>query len=55
MQKKCLMAEAVVDQINEVAVDIFGDILIEEAGDGFVLIEEYKSMFLQGEFDNAGK
>jgi hypothetical protein len=55
LQKKCLMAEAVVDQINEVAVDIFGDILIEEAGDGFVLIEEYKSMFLQGEFDNAGK
>lgn len=46
LSKNRLMAEAVVDQINETAVDIFGDVLIEDTGEGFCLIEEYESMFL---------
>ena len=33
--------EAVVDEINEVAVDIIGDILIEETENGYGIIEDY--------------
>lgn len=40
-----LMPEAVVDEINDCAVEIFGDILIEETDDGYGVIEDYKSIF----------
>ncbi len=40
-----LLAEAVVDVINEKAVEIFEDILIEETESGFCIIEDYKAMF----------
>ena len=40
-----LLPEALIDEINEVAVEIFGDILIEEADIGYQIIEEYRSIF----------
>ena len=33
------------DEINDCAVEIFGDILIEETDDGYGVIEDYKSIF----------
>ena len=44
-KEKRLMAEAIVDEINESAVDILGDIVIEEADDGFRIIEDYQGIF----------
>lgn len=40
-----LLPEAIADEINEVAVSIFGDILLEEVGDGYRIIEDYQSIF----------
>lgn len=40
-----LLPEALADQINETAVSIFGDILLEEADDGYRIIEDYQSFF----------
>ncbi len=40
-----LLAEAVVDTINEKAAEIFDDILIEETENGFAILDDYKSMF----------
>ncbi len=42
-----IIAEAVVDEINEAAADIFGDILIEELDFGYQIIEDYKDIFIQ--------
>lgn len=36
--------EALVDRINEIAVDTIGDILIDEGQDGFCVIDDYKDM-----------
>ena len=44
-RKNGLLPEAIVDGINEAAVDCFGDILIEESDGGYRIIEEYRSMF----------
>ncbi len=41
-----ILPEAVADVINEKAVDIFEDILIEETDGGYIVIEDYKSMFV---------
>jgi len=46
LQKKHLMAEAVADEINECAFEHFGDVLIEDTGEGFCLIEDYEFIFL---------
>ena len=40
-----IMPEAVVDEINGCAAETLGDILIEEANDGYQIIEDYKPMF----------
>lgn len=41
-----ILPDAVVDEINEIAVDTLGDILIEQSDDGsFIILEEYRSMF----------
>jgi hypothetical protein len=40
-----IMIEAAVDEINEAASEIFGDIVIEEADVGFKVIDDYKEMF----------
>ena len=44
LKKKGILAEALVDEINEIAVDEFGDILIEHDGEKYVVIEEYKDI-----------
>jgi hypothetical protein len=36
------MMDAIVEEINTLASDIMGDILIEENGNGYVLIEDYR-------------
>ena len=40
-----LLPEAIVDEINESAVEIFGDILIEDADFGYRIIEDYRTLF----------
>lgn len=39
-----LIFEAVVDEINEAAAEIFGDILLEEADIGYKIIDDYKDI-----------
>ena len=39
-----LLPDAVVDEINELSVEYFGDILIEEKGSGYAVIEDYRSL-----------
>ena len=36
------MIDAVADEINEIAAEIFGDVIIEEGEDGYVIIEDYR-------------
>ena len=36
------MLDALVDRVNEAAVDALGDIIIEDTGEGFALVEEYR-------------
>ena len=43
-QSEGLLVEALVDKINEIAVEIIGDILIEDNGDGYTVIEDYADM-----------
>lgn len=45
-RKKGILLESAVDYVNEKAVDVLEDILIEEAEDGYALIEEYREMFI---------
>ena len=40
-----LILEAVVDEINELAIELLGDILLEESENGYKLIDEYKNNF----------
>lgn len=44
-RQKNLLPEGIVDELNECAIEIFGDILIEEAELGYRVIEEYRSIF----------
>lgn len=44
-QEKRLLPDAVADEINEIAVNVFGDVLLEEADIGYQIIEEYQSIF----------
>lgn len=39
------LPDAVVDEINEMAVEHLGDILIEENDGGYIVIEDYRSIF----------
>lgn len=39
-----LLLDAVIDRINEIAVDIIGDIIIENDGDIYTVIEDYVDM-----------
>lgn len=43
-QKLAMLPEAVVDIINEIAVEAIGDILIEEGDNGFEIIECYREL-----------
>ena len=43
-----MLSEALVDEINEIAFDVLGDILIEDDGDGYRIIDEYKEEITGG-------
>ncbi len=43
-EKLGILADALVDEINELAADAVGDILIEEGDDGYEIIEDYKEL-----------
>ena len=36
------MADAVADEINEIATEVFGDVILEDGADGYVIIEDYR-------------
>ncbi len=36
------MADAVADEINEIATEVFGDVILEDGEDGYVIIEDYR-------------
>ena len=36
------MLDAVADEINGIAADVFGDVILEEDGNGYAIIEDYK-------------
>ena len=40
-----LIFEAVIDEINEIAVEIFDDILLEESDKGYKIIDDYRCLF----------
>ena len=40
------MPDAIADEINEIAVDCMGDILIENDGEGYVPISDYEDVLL---------
>ncbi len=43
-QTLCRPVEAIVDAINEIAVDCIGDILIEETDGGYSIIDDYREL-----------
>lgn len=43
--EKGKMISSVADEINEIAADIFGDIVLEETGDFYSVIEDYAEVF----------
>ena len=46
-REKGKMIDAVVDEINEIAAEEWGDILLEEIDGGFVVIEDYRCRLLE--------
>ena len=44
LSKRNMIADALVDEINELAADELGDILIEHDGEKYVIIDEYKEI-----------
>ena len=42
-----LIIEAVVEEINKIAADVLGDILLEELDVGYCIIEDYEDMFIK--------
>ena len=44
LSKNKILADALVDEINELAADELGDILIDHDGEKYVIIEEYKDI-----------
>ncbi len=43
------MPDSIVDAINEISADLLGDILIEDDGDGYRILEDYENYFLGAE------
>ncbi len=41
-QKMGKMADAVADEINEIAAEVFGDVILEDGEGGYVVIEDYR-------------
>lgn len=46
--------DALADEINELAVDVFGDILLEDAGDGWRVLEDYRDRLEQILSEHSG-
>lgn len=44
-KKRGLFTEAFADEINAVAADIIGDVILEDSGTGFAVIEDYREFF----------
>ena len=44
-RERGLLPDTVADQINELAADAFGDILLLDEGEGYFVIEDYRSLF----------
>ena len=40
-----LMTDALADEINDLAADILGDIILEDTGDGYTILEDYRELF----------
>lgn len=36
------MVDAVADEINEIAAEVFGDVILEDCGNGYAIIEDYR-------------
>ena len=36
------MLDAMADEINEIAAEVFGDVILEEGAQGYVIIEDYR-------------
>jgi len=36
------MLELIIDKINEISVETFGDVILEEGDEGYVIIPEYR-------------
>ncbi len=45
-REKGRMTDALVDEINSVAADILGDIILEETGEGYAVIEDYREQLV---------
>lgn len=44
-KKRGLLADAFADEINSVAADAIGDVILEDCGEGFGVIEDYREFF----------
>ena len=40
------MVDAMADEINEIAADMFGDVILEEDGGTYVIIEDYREQLV---------
>ena len=54
-REKRMMTDALADEVNALCAELFGDILLEESGDGYAVIEDYRdtveSLLLSGKDD----
>jgi len=44
-KKLSMMSDALADTINDAAADVLGDIILEDCGDGYTIIEDYREIF----------
>lgn len=44
-KERGLLAEAFADEINSAAADVIGDVVLEDRGEGFAVIEDYREFF----------
>ena len=40
-----VMTDAIADKINDIAVELLGDIILEDSNGGYTIIEDYKGLF----------
>lgn len=44
-KKLSMMSDAIADSINDAAANVFGDIILEDCGFGYTIIEDYREIF----------